>query len=134
MQFDISFQRLFIFELSNYVSSSLQSRQSFSGKVIAMLDEISEEMNDSSFLLRCWSGFAPRWMTLLLTSFIFVWVVGICAEMNETSFEIIQSCSAAGRDLRRDGWQFFSINLFLWAASVPCPTATVVPLPLSVAI
>ena len=43
-------------------------------------------------------------MTLLLNSFSLVpLLVGICAEMDETSFEIVQSCSAAGQDLRRDG-------------------------------
>ena len=34
-------------------------------------------------------------------------LVGICAEMDDTSFEFIRSCSAAGRDLRRDGQHFF---------------------------
>ena len=43
-------------------------------------------------------------MRLLLNSFSLVaLLVGICVEMDETSFEFIQSCSAAGRDLRRDG-------------------------------
>ena len=43
-------------------------------------------------------------MTLLLNSFSFVpLLVRICAEMDDTSFEFVQSCSAAGRDLRRDG-------------------------------
>ena len=47
-------------------------------------------------------------MTLLLNSFSLVpLLVGICAEMDDTSFELVQSCSAVGRDLRRDGKHFF---------------------------
>ena len=47
-------------------------------------------------------------MILLLNSFSLVLLlVGICAEMDDTSFEFIRSCSAAGRDLRRDGQHFF---------------------------
>ena len=43
-------------------------------------------------------------MTILLNSFSLVpLLVGICAEMDDNSFEFVQSCSAAGRDLRRDG-------------------------------
>ena len=43
-------------------------------------------------------------MRLLLNSFSLVpLLVGICAEMDRTSFDFFQSCSAAGRDLRRDG-------------------------------
>ena len=43
-------------------------------------------------------------MTLLLNPFSFVpLLVRICAEMDDTSFVLVQSCSAAGRDLRRDG-------------------------------
>ena len=57
----------------------------------------------NSVLFRCWSGFASRWMTLLLNLFILVLVVGICAEMDNTSFKFIQFCSAAGQDLHRDG-------------------------------
>ena len=42
-------------------------------------------------------------MALLLNSMSLVLLlVVICAEMNETSFEFVQSCSVAGRDLRRD--------------------------------
>ena len=45
-----------------------------------------------------------KWMTLLLNSFSFVpLLVGICAEMDDISFEFVQSCFAADRDLRRDG-------------------------------
>ena len=44
------------------------------------------------------------WMTLLLNSFSLVpLLVGICAKMDDTSFDFIQSCFAAGRDLRRHG-------------------------------
>ena len=40
-------------------------------------------------------------MTLLSNSFSFVpLLVGICAEMDGTSCEFVQSCSAAGRDAR----------------------------------
>ena len=40
-------------------------------------------------------------MTLLLNSFSLVLLlVGICAEMDDTSFEFVQSCSAAGRHWR----------------------------------
>ena len=43
-------------------------------------------------------------MTLLPNSFSLVLLlVGICAEMDDTSFEFVQSCFAVGRDLRRDG-------------------------------
>ena len=43
-------------------------------------------------------------MTLLLNSLSLVsLLVGICAEMDDTSFEFDQSCSAARRDLRQDG-------------------------------
>ena len=42
-------------------------------------------------------------MTLLLNSFKFVpLLVGICAEMDDTSFHFVYSC-LGGRDLRRDG-------------------------------
>ena len=42
-------------------------------------------------------------MTLLLNSFSLVLLlVGICAEVEDTSFEFGQSRSAAGRDLCRD--------------------------------
>ena len=51
-------------------------------------------------------------MTLLLNSFSLVpLLVGICAEMDDTSFEFVHSCSAASRDLRRDGLPFF-LNSF----------------------
>ena len=40
-------------------------------------------------------------MTLLLNSLGLVpLLVGICAEMDSTSFEFVHSCSAAGRDAR----------------------------------
>ena len=43
-------------------------------------------------------------MTLLLNSFSLVlMLVGISAEMDETCFELVQSCSAGSQDLRRDG-------------------------------
>ena len=43
-------------------------------------------------------------MTLLLNSVsLLLLLVGICAEMDDTSFEFIQYCFAAGLDLRRDG-------------------------------
>ena len=43
-------------------------------------------------------------MRLLLNSFSLVLLlVGICAEMDDTSFEFVERCFAAGRDLRRDG-------------------------------
>ena len=55
-------------------------------------------------LFGCWLEFAPRWITLLLNSFSLVpLLVGVCAEMDDTSFPFIEFCSAAGRDLRRDG-------------------------------
>ena len=47
------------------------------------------------------------WMTCLLNSFSLVpLLVGICAEMDDTSFEFMWSCSAGGRDLRGDGSHF----------------------------
>ena len=43
-------------------------------------------------------------MALLLNSVSLVLLlVGICVKMDDTSFEFVQSCCAAGRDLRRDG-------------------------------
>ena len=40
-------------------------------------------------------------MTRLLNSFsLLLLLVGICAEMDDTSFEFVHSCSAAGRDAR----------------------------------
>ena len=44
------------------------------------------------------------WMILLLNSFSLVpLLVGICAEMDEISFVLIELVAAAARDLRRDG-------------------------------
>ena len=48
--------------------------------------------------------FAPNSIKLLLNSFSLVpLLVGICAEMNETFFELIQTYFFAGRDFRQDG-------------------------------
>ena len=58
-------------------------------------------------------------MKLLLNSLSLVpLLIRICAEMNETSFESIRSCLAAGRDLCRDGGEFFSIRSGLFALLV----------------
>ena len=52
-------------------------------------------------------------MRLLLNSFSLVLLlVGICAEMDDTSFEFNQFSSAAGRDLRLDDiWQRIELRL-----------------------
>ena len=43
-------------------------------------------------------------MKLFLNSLSLVLLlVGICVEMDDTSFEFVECCAAAGRDLRRDG-------------------------------
>ena len=48
--------------------------------------------------------FAPNSIKLLLNSFSFVpLMLWICAEMNETFFELIQTYFFAGRDFRQDG-------------------------------
>ena len=55
------------------------------------------------FLVLQLVGICARWMTFLLNSFSFVpLLVGICAKMDDTSFEFFQVFSSAGRDLRRD--------------------------------
>ena len=91
---------------------------------VAQLVQICADIRVTSNLL-CWSGFLPRRMTLSLNSFRFLslllgicaqmvklplnsfklipLLVGTCAEMDETSFEFVQVCLAAGRDLRQDG-------------------------------
>ena len=56
------------------------------------------------------------WMKLLLNSFSLVpLLVGICAEMDDTSFEFVQFCSAAGARMentcaRHNRWHFHVKN------------------------
>ena len=76
--------------------------------------ELSDKESDESLV--CWRfvfaldlslplclfPFSLVWVTLLLNSISFVpLLVGICAEMDDTSFVFIQFCSAAVQDLRQ---------------------------------
>ena len=45
-------------------------------------------------------------------------LLGICAKTDDTSFEFVQACLAAGRDLCQDGGEFFSIRSGLFALLV----------------
>ena len=78
--------------------------------------ELSDQESDESLV--CWRfvfaldlslplclfPFSLVWVTLLLNSISFVpLLVGICAEMDDTSFEAVSSCAATGRSLCRDG-------------------------------